>query len=341
MTSIFAVSAAVVLACPDASATYSILLHDRVTAEYGGAAISCVGDFDLTLIFGVVPRSPTGATGFAFFAQALYSEENHAHILHWGATGLEPRQILDTLTQSNFDPLAAERQYHFLSSGGASLMWTGSATLPYSGSLAGSVEGWSFTAAGNILSSERVLSQIADALAQSTGTMAERLLIALRAGAENGEGDSRCGTLPGDSAFVTVISETGTPRLALRVVDSQPENPLTLLGAALAQRIPESPSPEPSKPAPAPPNTVQRNAMSCSASSPSLPNSASEPFCLLPLLLMRRRTSRWGRERGGEPDVAQTQQLTRHCGLGAINRSVARRSEHRAPIDCARACAAR
>jgi hypothetical protein len=63
--------------------------------------------------------------------------------------------------------------------------------------------------------------------------LADKLMLALEAGALNGEGDSRCTDqgIPSDGAFIQVDLPTGTPGsyLMLKVDNTKPNNPLTLL----------------------------------------------------------------------------------------------------------------
>jgi uncharacterized Ntn-hydrolase superfamily protein len=228
-----ALGSSVFLSSLETGATYSVLVQDRETGEFGGAAISCVGDFDLSHIFGFVPGSPANPLAFAFFAQALYSEENYAQIKAWGGRGQKPSQILETLIRVELDPYAAERQYHFLSAEGEPLAWTGNQTLPYAGSRSGSGGQRSFTAAGNILTSERVLANLAQSFEGNVQPLEMQLLAALEAGARDGEGDSRCGELPGDSAFLTVVAADGAVQLSHSVVNTQPDNPLKRLRDAV------------------------------------------------------------------------------------------------------------
>jgi uncharacterized Ntn-hydrolase superfamily protein len=58
--------------------------------------------------------------------------------------------------------------------------------------------------------------------------MADRLMLALEAGAENGEGDSRCTPdgIPSDSAFLRVVDETGADIVFVEAINTAPESPL-------------------------------------------------------------------------------------------------------------------
>lgn len=224
-----ALAASTTLATPTASATYSVLLSNVETGELGGAATSCVGDFDLSAIFGYA-RNQDHAV--AFFTQALFSEPNHDQALTWLNQGQEVANVLATLTDPTFDDYASERQYHFLPSDEDGTTWTGATTLPYAGGRAGSFGPWRYTLAGNILSSENVLTMAEASVHTLDGTLEERLLAALEAGAQNNEGDSRCSPLPGDSAYIEVRTSNGVSRLRHSVTNTGRGNPLALLREA-------------------------------------------------------------------------------------------------------------
>lgn len=213
-----------------ANATYSVLLYNAETGELGGAAVSCVGDFDLALIFGYA-KYQSRAVGF--FTQALYSEFNHARVLAWLNEGRAVSDVLAEITTSNFDTYATERQYHFLPNDGAGVTWTGADTLPRASGRTGSYGPWRYTLAGNILTSEHVLALAEQSLQTANGPLEERLIATLEAGATNGEGDARCSPLPGDSAFLEVRNAAGLTRLHHSVIDTRPNDPLVTLRAAV------------------------------------------------------------------------------------------------------------
>ena len=58
--------------------------------------------------------------------------------------------------------------------------------------------------------------------------LADRLMLALEAGAQNGEGDSRCtgGGIPSDSGFLHVDNADGSVLLHISVTDTGPQSPL-------------------------------------------------------------------------------------------------------------------
>lgn len=214
------------LVAQSATATYSVLLTNIETREIGGATTSCVGDFDLSAIFGYARNEDRAV---AFFTQALYSEFNHDQALTWLSDGHDVAEVLARLTDPAFDDYSSERQYHFLPSDADGATWTGAKALAYAGGRFGSVGPWRYTLAGNILTSERVLTMAEESLQTSEGPLEERLLAALEAGARYDEGDSRCTPLPGDSAYMEVRDANGVSRLRHGVVDTKPDNPLDLL----------------------------------------------------------------------------------------------------------------
>src|SRR5690606_29359459 len=87
---------------------------------------------------------------------------------------------------------------------------------------------------GNILTGAQVLTQAAGAFELEACDLAERLMRALEAGADNDHGDSRCAEdrgIPSDSAFLQV-DRPGEPAgdyLSLRVPTSGQQNPLVAL----------------------------------------------------------------------------------------------------------------
>lgn len=111
--------------------------------------------------------------------------------------------------------------------------YTGNGTTAFAADRQGNVDGFAYSVQGNILTSERVLAQAAHAFEQTGCDLAERLMTALEAGAQGGEGDSRCTPhgIPSDSAFLQVESADGspTPSVALHVTSSGKDDPLPLL----------------------------------------------------------------------------------------------------------------
>jgi len=211
--------------------TYSIVGADTHSHEVGGAGTSCLTGDDVYVIYRGVPGHG------ALHAQAYYSlsaRDLGAELLGSGAT---PVDVLDALTLPSFDGNAGIRQYGVIDVSGKSAGFTGTGTMPYAGDHQGSVSHFAYSVQGNILTSAKVLQQAGAAFEQGGCDLAERLMLALEAGAHGNEGDSRCTGhgIPSDSAFLQIES----PQLAegdylsLHVASSGDENPLPQLRAKL------------------------------------------------------------------------------------------------------------
>lgn len=211
--------------------TYSIVGADTQSREVGGAGTSCLTGDDVYVIY-------RGAPGHGVVhAQAYYSlkaRDLAAELLGSGAT---PTDVLDALTLPSFDPNAGIRQYGVVDVSGKSAGFTGSGTMPYAADRQGQTSHFAYSVQGNILTSAKVLEQAAAAFEQGGCDLAERLMLALEAGARGGEGDSRCTGqgIPSDSAFLQVESPglAEGNYLSLHVESSGAENPLPLLRAKL------------------------------------------------------------------------------------------------------------
>jgi uncharacterized Ntn-hydrolase superfamily protein len=212
-----------------ASATYSIVATDRSTQQVGGAGTSCVGLLTVRIIYGV-------AIGHgAVHAQAQISTAGRDRAVLRLRDDVDPVDIIAEITSPDFDPSSALRQYGIVDLFGRAAGFTGERDMPYAEDRQGTVEPYTYSVQGNILTSVNVIDH-AEASFQSMGCdLADRLMLALEAGAEGGEGDSRCTPrgIPSDSAFIEVdpIDMDEGSYLRLEVVNTSPDNPLVLLRA--------------------------------------------------------------------------------------------------------------
>jgi MYXO-CTERM domain-containing protein len=211
--------------------TYSIVGADTTTRQVGGAGTSCLTGDDVYIIYSGVPGHGV------VHAQARANLNGKSRAATLLAQGQAPTDILAAITQTSFDPSVASRQYGIIDVDGQSAGFTGSGTMPYAGDRQGTALHFAYSVQGNILTSVNVLDHAAAAFQAGGCDLAQRLMNALEAGAEGGEGDSRCTSegIPSDSAFLQVESPDAAEGayLSLRVQSSGSQNPLPLLRAKL------------------------------------------------------------------------------------------------------------
>jgi MYXO-CTERM domain-containing protein len=208
-------------------ATYSIAGVNTETEEVGGAGTSCVGRFSVYNIYGSAPGRGV------VHAQAFFNAGARDRAIERLLAGRTPEEIVQEITGAAFDPDAARRQYAVLDVSGASARFTGTGASAYAGDLGGRSGNFVYAAQGNIITGRGVLERAGTAFEGGGCDLADRLMRALEAGAEGGEGDTRCtpGGIPSDGAFIEVDrpGEDAGGYLRLRVENSSPDNPITLL----------------------------------------------------------------------------------------------------------------
>lgn len=217
----------VALAAAPAHATYSIVATDGTTRQVGGAGTSCVGSLSVRVIYGSVPGKG------AVHAQAQLGGPGKAEAVEQIGMDVAPATIIAAITATTFDGNAQRRQYGIVDLMMRSAGFSGSQTGAFSDDRQAQVGAFTYSVQGNILTSAAVLDQAAQAFEAGGCDLADRLMHALEAGAQNGEGDSRCTPdgIPADSAFIQVDREgeaAGT-YLQLEVTNTAPANPLALL----------------------------------------------------------------------------------------------------------------
>jgi uncharacterized Ntn-hydrolase superfamily protein len=187
--------------------TYSIVARDPATGELGVAVQShwfAVGS--------IVPwaRSGVGAVATQAIAEVSYGPRALALL----AEGASPGEALGRLVAE--DPGAPNRQVAVVDSSGAVAVHTGERCVRFAGQQLGD----GFSAQANMMASDRVWPDMAEAFASASGPLAARLLAALDAGEAAG-GDVR----GRQSAALLVVPPAGdswTTAVSLRV-DDHPE----------------------------------------------------------------------------------------------------------------------
>jgi len=157
--------------------TFSIVAADPVAGECGVAVAS-----KFLSAGAVVPwaRGGVGAIATQSYANTSYGPTG----LDLLANGVSPQAVIDRLTAA--DPDSAKRQVGIVDMNGGAATFTGRECFPWFGGLSGS----HVAVQGNILVSEATITAMLRAFETTAGTLAGRLLAALKAGDRAG-GDRR------------------------------------------------------------------------------------------------------------------------------------------------------
>jgi uncharacterized Ntn-hydrolase superfamily protein len=211
-----------------ALATYSIAATDSQTQEVGGAITSCVGSLDVGIVYGSLPGVGV------IHAQAQLDQRGRAktRAIELLEQGVDPAAIITEITRRELDSSFASRQYGIVDLSGRAAGFTGEQAQAYKNDQQNKLGTFAYSVQGNILTSQAVLDQAAEAFQTPACDLAERLMRALEAGAENDEGDSRCtgDGIPSDSAFIQVDrANQSEPYLQLSIAGTRPVSPLPQL----------------------------------------------------------------------------------------------------------------
>lgn len=198
-----------------AHATYSIAAVDLDTRQVGGAVTSCIGGTDLSMVYASLPGVGV------IHAQSLLDDDGRlrAHAIELMRQGMAPSDILSDLMRPIFDPQASWRQYGIVELTGEPVGYTGDDAYEFKGTLQGDIPGFRYSVQGNYLTGPEVLIDTTNGFKGGACDLAERLMLALEAGAQPGQGDARCterGT-PSDSAFIEVDLPQGPPGSYLKL----------------------------------------------------------------------------------------------------------------------------
>ena len=213
------------------------------THQTGGAGTSCLHGDDVYIIYGAVPGVGT------VHAQAVFNQDARDAGVRLLANGTSPSDVIAAITSPDFDAYASLRQYGVVDVTGRRAGFTGADNSAYAGDHQSTTGDFVYSVQGNLLTSRAVIDQASAAFEASGCDLPERLLHALEAGAQGGEGDHRCtpNGLPSDSAFLEVELPDTAPGsyLELRVPSSGDQSPLPELHAAFDDWRASHPCPAP------------------------------------------------------------------------------------------------
>lgn len=196
----FAAPLLALLAPATARATYSVVAADTAAGQVGGAVTSCVGSQGV----GVVYRPSVGHGGVNAQASANANGRDRAVTLL--DMNVAPADIIAMITASSFDASAATRQYGVVDLMGRAAGFTGSGAMNYKEDRQGTIGAYTYSVQGNILTSKNVIDHAETAFRTTGCDLADKMMLALEAGATGGEGDSRCTPdgIPSDAASIEV-----------------------------------------------------------------------------------------------------------------------------------------
>lgn len=175
-----------------ASATWSIVMVNKKTKEVAIGSATCLTMFDLQKGASVVvPGLGVGA------AQSYVDTTGENRLTIW--LGLQrdksPAEILQELADQ--DPGHETRQYGIVDTQGRAITFTGNQDGQWAGGLVGEIDDIVYAIQGNVLTGEPVILMAQDAVRNTPGGLAEKLMAGMEAARDMG-GDGRCSCSPRD-----------------------------------------------------------------------------------------------------------------------------------------------
>lgn len=199
--SLFSIFASFLVGLPSANATYSIVGADTKHKHVGIAMASCVKDTPLWISTGSAP----GAGLIVAQAQPnIYARADGQVGFLFGAPA---DAVIGLITDPNYDPDVAQRQYGIVDLMGGAVAFTGKENTSYAGDRQGKVGTYVYSVQGNTLTGADVINLAADSFEKSKGCdLADKLMRALEAASSKGGGDNRCtpGKVPASRAYLQV-----------------------------------------------------------------------------------------------------------------------------------------
>jgi hypothetical protein len=176
---------AFVLLASQALATWSIVVVNLETGEVAVATATCLEGFNIRRATPVLIPGVGVAT-----AQSAVDNWGSRVMIHDGMlAGDSLKQILADLASA--DNLHQLRQYGIVNMKGEALTFTGAQAGAWKGGLTGQSGSMVYAIQGNVLSGDKVILEAEQALLNTPGDLAEKMMAAMEAAAAFG-GDGRC-----------------------------------------------------------------------------------------------------------------------------------------------------
>jgi hypothetical protein len=171
-------------------ATWSIIIVDLSTGEIAIGSATCLTTFDLLQLS---PVMVVGVGGAAAQSYIDIGAVNRAFIRDQLLLGTPPSQILAMLAIA--DPGHQTRQYGIVDTLGGFVSFTGTGAGMYAGHVTGAIGTLRYAIQGNVITGQPVLSMAQQAIVNTPGDVAAKLMAAMQAARAMG-GDGRCSCSP-------------------------------------------------------------------------------------------------------------------------------------------------
>ena len=168
-----------------AHGTWSICITDSSTKEVAVGTVTCLNQFDLLAL---VPVVVVGKGSAAVQSAGDFDGQRRPIIFDGLMDGLSPEVILMVLENVSGHQ---SRQYGIADTNGDRVSFTGSQNGQWAGSIVGNDGTMAYAIQGNVLAGECVLTSIEDAVLNTDGDIAAKLMAGMQAAKDNG-GDGRC-----------------------------------------------------------------------------------------------------------------------------------------------------
>ena len=178
--------AACLVLAPQALATWSIVVMNRVTGEVGVTSATCIANLDLRIHLPVIVVGKGGAAAQSFIDTQANNRQQIRMALE---AGYPAERILHLLGAT--DTGHQTRQYGLVTRMGPPLTFTGSGAGLARFGVVGSIGDYDYAIQGNVLTGDEVILAAESAFRAANGDMAERMMLGMEAAMALG-GDGRC-----------------------------------------------------------------------------------------------------------------------------------------------------
>ena len=169
-----------------ASATWSIVVLNRLTGEVAVATSTCISNFDISTAVPVI------RVGYAAGAAQSFVQSNASNrriIFRNSLRGATPQQLLDAIEDA--DGGFENRQFGIVTFTGPPVTHTGTSNGNFANGVTGTFGEYDYAIQGNVLTGNAVVLNCETAFLNTDGDLGQRMIAAMEAARDAG-GDGRC-----------------------------------------------------------------------------------------------------------------------------------------------------